>query len=159
MSEKLDWSPATGPQHPSEVTDAFRRIQRYAIQNPRRGISSAIGWSLKRKERQEHIHRTSEGFQICYTVCEKASNVAHTVSGKSRMLSLNDQIESMLIILLELNRQFARAGFAARLDASSLKRSFTGTLFVEFSLDRVEHDQFIKSLDELLLSNSLRSPP
>src|SRR5205814_9587345 len=95
--------------HLREVLEGFRAIQRYALSRPLKGRLAIFRIAIDHESRNRTSFRTSQGFRAIYTVNEKAIGFVHTISAKSKNLPLEDQIESVLFILLELNRQFAQA--------------------------------------------------
>src|SRR6266550_6965065 len=126
---------STSPQNPREVLEGFRGIQRNALTIPLKGRLAVIRAALDNEKRNRMFFRTSEGFQAAYSVKITSSGCFHSISAKSKKLPLDAQVEAVLFILLELNRQFGQAGIESlQLSAGNIRRSLFGTLFVEFSL-------------------------
>ena len=117
---------------------------------PLRGRLAVIRAALDNYKRNRMFFRTSEGFQAAYRLKITSTGCFHTISAKSKILPLDDQVEAILFILLELNRQFGEAGIEKlQLSAGNIRRSLFGTLFVEFSLQPSQQQRLVSILDSL----------
>jgi hypothetical protein len=102
------FKPATSHQHPREVLEGFRDVQRYALSQPLKGRLAIFRAVINQQSRNRAWFRTSEGFQAGYTVDEKVIGFVHTISANAHESALHPLI---FVILCSRRHGFKKLGY------------------------------------------------
>ncbi|MBI5242023.1 MAG: hypothetical protein HY926_16235 [Elusimicrobia bacterium] len=130
-------------QHVSELLSGLARIQRAAMARPLSAAVPAAAAPLP----PECGTRTCDGLSLAYSVTDKAGFFVHLVSGHCGRRPQAFIIQSMLFVMMALQKLFNAAGFAENEVELDLAVSESGTHYFRFILDEFRHAALRRALD------------
>lgn len=133
-------------RHIQELSAGLLTLQRRAFKNVMSPPDEGHRLPSRKDLQQSHFN-TCQQFGIVYTIAHENGSYIHTISGKAPGRPRKFVIESMLILILELTRQFEEAGYqfdeAGHGDSPKLNiaESELGTQFIELLLTPEQHER------------------
>lgn len=92
------------------------------------------------KDLQQNFFKTCQEFGIVYTIVQENGSYIHTISGKAPSRPQKFVIQSMLLLMLELTRQFEQAGYEDD-PQLNIGESELETQFIQFVLTPEQHER------------------
>jgi len=125
-------------RHIQQLSAGLLTMQRRAFKNVKT-VADGGPRLPNLEELQQNYFKTCQQFGIVYTIEHENGSYIHTISGKAPARPRKFVIQSMLVIMLELTRQFEETGFEpSELDMSE---SELGTHFIAFLLTPEQHER------------------
>lgn len=147
-------------QHMAELRQGFLRLQKKAfVDITESEPNNAIEYSPSSRQKaaflmelpsQSKIDRVSimtcQRFSLVYTIEKQGEQFVHIVSGKAPGRPRKFTIASMLLVMLELSRQFEASGFTDW-PKVEISESELGTHFIAFELDVPQQEALKRTAD------------
>lgn len=125
-------------RHIHQLCVGLQTLQRRAFKNVMTVADEGLRLP-KLKDLQHNHFTTCQQFGLIYTIEQENGSYIHMISGKAPTRPRKFVIESMLILMLELTRQFEEAGFEP--SDLNMAESELGTHFIGFLLTPEHHER------------------